>query len=72
MRLTKRKPRQYGSIQECSITEMEKIEYRQTGMIKVKEPLSVGCKSHYEIIRERAYYDVVETPLFKLLDELCE
>lgn len=57
---------------DTTITEMEKIEYRQTGMIKVKEPLSVGCKSHYEIIRERAYYDVVETPLFKLLDELCE
>lgn len=70
--LTKRAIRKCGSIMNTTITEMEKIEYRQTGMIKVKEPLSVGCRSNYENLRERAYYDVVETPLFKLLDELCE
>ena len=67
--LTKRAIRRCGSIKNTTITEMEKIEYRQTGMIKVKEPLSVGCQSRYDVVRERNYYDVVETPLYKLLDD---
>lgn len=62
-------PSKRGSVKEEGITMMERIEYRQTGMIKVKEPLSVGCRSRYDVVKERNYYDVVETPLYKLLDD---
>ena len=58
--LTKRKPRIWGEIKSIGISEMEKIEYRQTGMIKVKEtPLSFGelSSSKYEHVD---YYDWVE------------
>ena len=38
----RRKPRKYGSIQQTGITEIEKIEYGQTGMIRVKETAASG------------------------------
>ena len=49
-----------GSIRNINLSPMEYIEYRQTGMIKVKEtPLSFGelFRSKYEHID---YYDWVE------------
>lgn len=58
--LTKRKPRRWGEIKSIGISEMEKIEYRQNGMIKVKEtPLSVGelSRLNYEYVD---YYDWCE------------
>lgn len=56
--LTKRKPRRWGEIKSIGITEMEKIEYKQTGMIKIKDtPLSVGELSKLRYI---SYYDWAE------------
>lgn len=71
MRMTKRKPRQYGSIKECSITEMEKIEYRQTGMIRIKEtPVSKGELGRLAYRSGISYYDMVYCQKFNWLDEL--
>lgn len=64
-------PWKQGSIKNENITMMEQIEYRQTGMIKIKDvPLSDG-----ELKRRRfhdvSYYDFVERDnLRRLLDDL--
>lgn len=75
--LTKRKPRRCGEIKSIGISEMEKIEYRQTGMIKVKDThLSFGelSRLNYEYID---YYDWCEKQASKSnkiisLDELWD
>lgn len=43
MRRTKRKPRGPGSILSENITELEKMEYRQNGTIRIKETAADGC-----------------------------
>lgn len=69
--LTKRVPRKYGSIKNIGITEMEKIEYRQTGMIKIKDT-AVGCgelqrlSSHDDI----DYYDFAENSQYRWFDDI--
>ena len=68
--LTKRKPRAYGSIKQIGITEMEKIEYRQTGMIRVKEtPVSVGELNRLNSYRSVSYYEYID-PGYKWYDGL--
>lgn len=60
--LTKRAPVRCGSIKNIGITELDKIEYRQTGMIRIKEtPVSRGevQRSHYH--DDIGYYDYVES-----------
>lgn len=62
-------PHNRGSIKECSISQMEYIEYRQTGMIKIKEtPLSKGEHRHYS--DDANYYDVVEGTQYKWFEDL--
>lgn len=70
--LTKRVPRKYGSIKNIGITEMEKIEYRQTGMIKIKDT-AVGCSELQSLSNHgnASYYDFVERDsLQRLWDDL--
>ena len=60
--IQKRKVSPYnrGSIKECSISQMEYIEYRQTGMIKVKEtPVSRGELRRLSY-NDTSYYDFAE------------
>lgn len=60
--IQKRKVSPYnrGSVKECSISQMEYIEYRQTGMIKVKEtPVSRGELRRLSY-NDVGYYDFVE------------
>lgn len=39
---TRRKPRYGGSVKNCNITPLEYREYRQTGMIRIKETPAEG------------------------------
>lgn len=38
-RTRRRKPRKYGSIRNDELSPMELFEYRQTGMVRAKEPI---------------------------------
>lgn len=47
-----------GSIKECNISHMEYIEYKQTGMIKIKEsPVSRGEIQRLKSNKDLSYYD---------------
>lgn len=54
-------PHNRGSVKECLVSRMEYIEYKQTGMIKVKEvPLSGGELGRLSSHKDISYYDFVE------------
>jgi hypothetical protein len=60
--LVKRVPRKYGSIKEGRISEMDLIEYRQTGMIRIKEtPVSRGEIQRLNSHRNVSYYDWLQS-----------
>ena len=51
-----------GSIKECNISQMEYIEYKQTGMIKIKEsPVSRGEIQRLNSHRNVSYYDWLQS-----------
>lgn len=59
-----------GSIKECNISYCEYIEYKQTGMIKVKDtPLSRGELDRRAYRKSLGYYDMVYNQKFNWLDE---
>lgn len=43
---TRRKPRYGGSIRNCEVSDLERKEYEQTGMIRVKETPAEGYYFH--------------------------
>ena len=60
-----------GSIKECNISPWGYIEYKQTGMIKVKEvPVSRGEISRLASRRSLSYYDLVYNQKFNWLEDL--
>ena len=68
--LTKRAPRRCGSIKNIGIKEMEKIEYRQTGMIRIKDTAVSKGELDRLSYNDVDYYDYTEGGMSRWFDEL--